>query len=134
MTPQPTTAYDLKCSPREIVALSLLLGVCLVALSARRAARPNAIGGDIPVYTAHVRAAAEKINPNTANAASLRRLPNIGPKRAAAIAAYSRQHAPAPFRRAEDLTAVRGIGPETVRRIRPLLALPASDAPPAAGH
>ncbi|MBE0536326.1 MAG: ComEA family DNA-binding protein [Phycisphaerae bacterium] len=65
----------------------------------------------------------ELINPNTADAASLARLPNIGPKRAQAIVAY-RQNATgqaAAFRRAEDMEKVSGIGPKTVDRMRPWL-------------
>ena len=70
----------------------------------------------------------EKIDPNTASAASLRRLPGIGPARAGAIIEHRRQSRPdrRAFERAEDLQAVSGIGHGTVKRIRADLALPAS--------
>lgn len=69
---------------------------------------------------------AERIDPNRACAASLMRLPGIGPSRAAAICARRAQlHAAgAAFRRASDLEAVPGIGPKTVEAIRPWIELP----------
>ncbi|KPK79804.1 MAG: hypothetical protein AMJ81_12780 [Phycisphaerae bacterium SM23_33] len=76
--------------------------------------------------------AAEKIDPNTASAASLRRLPNIRLVRARAIVAYRREHPSPAFRSAEDLARVRGIGPGTVEAIRDYLKLgapPGTDAP-----
>ncbi len=61
-----------------------------------------------------------RINPNTAPAASLMRLPNIGPKRAQAIVEY-RQAVGGPkpaFEKADDLEKIKGIGPATVQGIR----------------
>jgi len=61
-----------------------------------------------------------RINPNTAPAASLMRLPNIGPSRARAIVEY-RQAAGGPgpaFEKAEDLEKIKGIGPATVAGVR----------------
>lgn len=57
-----------------------------------------------------------RINPNTAPAASLMRLPNIGPKRAQAIVEYRRAvRGPRPaFEKADDLAKIKGIGPATV--------------------
>ncbi len=62
----------------------------------------------------------ERIDPNTADAVELDRLPGIGPSTAAAIVS-SRAEGP-PFSRAEELGRVSGIGPATVERIRPWLA------------
>ena len=64
-----------------------------------------------------------RINPNAAPAASLMRLPNIGPKRARAIVEY-RQAAGGPeraFDKAEDLAKIKGIGPATVEGLRQCL-------------
>jgi competence protein ComEA len=61
-----------------------------------------------------------RINPNTAPAASLMRLPNIGPKRARAIVEYRRAvGGPKPaFEKADDLARIKGIGPATVEGVR----------------
>jgi len=60
----------------------------------------------------------EHINPNTAPAASLMRLPGIGKVRAMDILASRKT---APFSNAADLERVRGIGPKTVEKIAPYL-------------
>jgi competence ComEA-like helix-hairpin-helix protein len=64
----------------------------------------------------------EKINPNNAPAASLIRLPGIGPARASAIIDYredfKRENGDVPaFRNYDDLCKVRGIGPATAKNI-----------------
>jgi competence ComEA-like helix-hairpin-helix protein len=61
----------------------------------------------------------EKINPNDASAASLKRLPGIGPARAGAIVTYREDFAenedgPA-FQDANDLRNVKGIGPKMIK-------------------
>ena len=73
------------------------------------------------VIPGRVESARQKINPNTASGASLQRLPGVGPTRANGIIEYRRRHWYRPFRKAEDLEAVDGIGPGTVERIRPYL-------------
>ena len=62
-----------------------------------------------------------KIDPNTANAASLQRLPGIGPVLAEAIVQYRNERGPSLFATADDLAGVKGIGPATIERIRSLL-------------
>ena len=61
-----------------------------------------------------------RINPNTAPAASLMRLPNIGPKRAQVIVEYRRAvgGSKSAFEKAEDLEKIKGIGPATVEGVR----------------
>jgi hypothetical protein len=67
------------------------------------------------------------LDPNRADAATLETLPGIGPVRAAAIVAERRRR---PFARVADLARVRGIGPRTLTRIAPWLAVraPAADS------
>ena len=61
--------------------------------------------------------AAEKVNINTADAATLDRvLVNVGPSKAEAIVAYRKQNGP--FRSAEQLAQVKGIGLKTVEKNR----------------
>ena len=63
------------------------------------------------------------INPNTAEIASLIRLPSIGPARARDIVAYRNSHEvdkPA-FKCASDMENIKGIGPKTVEKLKPYL-------------
>jgi competence protein ComEA len=64
--------------------------------------------------------AAEKVNINTADAATLDRvLLNVGPSKAQAIVDYRKQNGA--FRSAEQLAQVQGIGLKTVEKNRDLI-------------
>jgi competence protein ComEA len=64
--------------------------------------------------------AAERVNINTADAATLDRvLVNVGPAKAEAIVAYRKAHGP--FRSAEQLAQVQGIGLKTVEKNREMI-------------
>lgn len=106
-------------------ALGALIVACSLAailLVGRAASGRFALGAGIATDAARVAAAREKINPNTATVASLRRCPHLGPVRAQAIVAYrAGREAPA-FAAPGDLERVKGIGPGTVRRIAPHLS------------
>jgi competence protein ComEA len=69
--------------------------------------------------------APRKIDVNTADAAALCELPGIGPSLAARIVAYRDAHGP--FGKAEDLTAVGGIGPATAEKLRPFVTCGAQE-------
>ena len=56
---------------------------------------------------------------NQASAEDFAALPGVGPKLAGQIVAYREKHGP--FRRVEDLLAIRGIGPKKWKAIRPYL-------------
>ena len=64
----------------------------------------------------------EKIDPNRADAEALQRLPGVGAATAAAIIAA--RDSGGPFRAADDLLRVRGIGPGKLARMREHLSLP----------
>jgi competence protein ComEA len=81
-------------------ALGLVLALLLAATDA--AAKPPLAPG-------------ERIDVNRAGAAELMRLPGVGRRRAEAILA---QRAKRPFRRPEDLAAVKGISPAWVAKHR----------------
>lgn len=71
------------------------------------------------------------ININTASAAELVRLPQIGPARAQAIITERQTR---PFRSVDDLIRVPGIGPGILQQLRPLVSLgsePGATAQPA---
>lgn len=72
----------------------------------------------------------ERIDPNTASAEELDRLPGVGP--AVADRIVEERARGGPFRSAADLARVPGIGPKAVERIAPYLSLPPT-APPQAG-
>lgn len=94
---------------RAIAVAAALLGAS-PALAAKRALGPG-----------------ERIDLNRAGIAELTRLPGLGQKRAQAIvAARARQ----PFRRVEDVVAVKGIGPGWLARVRSNLVVSGA-APPA---
>ncbi len=71
--------------------------------------------------------AAERIDPNTASATELERLPRVGPGLAARIVA--RRESAGPFRTLADLDSVPGVGPALLAEVAPHVAL--APAPPA---
>ena len=67
------------------------------------------------------RAPVATIDINQASARDFERLPGIGPKLAQQIVAYRQKHGP--FRRVEDLMALRGIGLKKWKAIRPYITV-----------
>lgn len=63
----------------------------------------------------------EKLDPNSASDSQLDRLPGVGPVVARAI--VENRTSEGPFRAPQDLLRVRGIGPATLKRIRPHLTI-----------
>lgn len=61
------------------------------------------------------------LNVNTASSSELQALPGIGPKKAEAIVTF--RTANGPFRQVEDLVQVKGIGPKTLNKLRPLVTV-----------
>lgn len=62
------------------------------------------------------------IDPNSAPQEDLELLPGVGPSLARQIIAYREKNGP--FRSADDLARVSGVGPKTVERIRAYLRFP----------
>ena len=103
------------------------MGLCAAAWGATAvgAAGPRRlISPQIPVDPSRVSAASQRVDPNEADLASLVRLPGIGPTRARAILKYRQGRTGRAFVRADDLTAVPGIGPGTLDHLREHLDLP----------
>jgi len=125
---RPPDRHDLSLTPANGVTLLIVCAVAAVPLAAMALSGRTWIGDDPPVWPQRFQAATERIDPNTASAASLRRLPGIGQVRADAIIAYRAGHGAPRFVRPEDLTAVAGIGPGTIRQIAPYLTLPGAAA------
>jgi competence protein ComEA len=72
----------------------------------------------------------ERLDPNTATAVELQRLPRVGPRLAGRIIEH--REANGPFRTLQDLDAVPGIGPAMLEAITPHVSLPAAPSRAAA--
>ena len=86
-------------------ALAGVLAALLFTSAARAAPRPALEG---------------LVNINTATTQELQLLPGIGPAKAQRVIDYRSGH---PFRTIEELARVKGIGPKTVRKLRPHLTV-----------
>jgi len=130
--------YDLSWRRGNVLAL---LALCVLAggwLAVMRSARTVSVGARIPVDSEKVARATEKIDPNVATPASLRRLPGIGPTIAERIVEYRQARGERCFRRPEDLLKVPRIGPKTVENVRRHLKIgglegKAADSQPSGG-
>jgi len=124
MKPTSRGRYDLKWRRNNLAALILLCAVAAGWLGARYFFRSTDLGRTPPVNAARVNAAEEKIDPNTASAASLQRLEGIGEAKAQAIVEYRESHGPAAYTQPADLAKVKGIGPRIVSNIERNLKFP----------
>jgi competence protein ComEA len=71
----------------------------------------------------------ERIDLNRATVAQLMRIPGVGEKKAQAIVAH---RAKQPFRRAEDVLAVKGLGPAWFAKVKANLSVGSAATPAAA--
>lgn len=72
--------------------------------------------------------AADKVNVNTADAATIAAALNgVGESKAEAIVAYRQEHGP--FKSADQLAQVKGIGLKTVEKNRDMIEVAAAPAP-----
>ncbi len=85
----------------RLVAAAVAAGLLLAAAPALAAKKP--LGP------------ADRIDVNRASVQELMRLPGVGEKKAQAIVAF---RARAPFKRAEDVVAVKGLGPAWFNKVK----------------
>jgi len=78
-----------------------------------------ALAFGMPAHAAD--APAGKVNINTANVEQLSQLPRVGPKVAQRIVEFRKENGP--FKKAEELMGVKGIGEKTFEGLRPFLSL-----------
>jgi len=102
-----------------LIALILLAGA---GLSIQAYRHPIDYSDPPPAIGPRTNELADRIDPNSATAAELSSIPNLGPAHAAAIIAYRESFTAAhPGRRAfekiEDLTKVKGIGHATAEKL-----------------
>lgn len=96
-------------------ALKVLVAAALILSAAPALAAKKALG------------ASERIDVNRAGVVELQRLPGVGEKRAQAIVAA---RAKQPFKRAEDLLTVKGIGASWLTKVRNNLQVGAATTAP----
>jgi len=139
MTSPARQRVSLRWRRDDCVALVVLVGAWGAYLVWAGAAGGGLLGGAVATDPHKIDLVRERIDPNTATAASLRRLSMIGPEKAKAIVDYRRAKARAggrAFHFVEDLQDVPGIGPGIVARVRDFVTLPRLDpaALPAGGR
>jgi competence protein ComEA len=78
------------------------------------------LAGFVPAF-AQTKGGAEKVNINTASAAELEKLPQIGPQIARRIVDFRKESGG--FKRIEDLMKVKGIGEKTFDRLKDLITV-----------
>ena len=125
MSPTAQRRFDFQWRRGHLAAL---LALCLVAsagLGGRAWRRPREVARRIGVQERRVALARERIDPNTASVASLRRLPGVGPAKAQAIVDFRETHGPVAFRSLGDLERVPGIGPVIAESMGPYVSIPA---------
>jgi DNA uptake protein ComE-like DNA-binding protein len=111
-------------------ALIALVGAVTVFLGIAAHRSPVYVGpvpGAVGIRAAELE---DRLDPNTASAADLSSLPELGRKRAAEIVGYREDFVAAhpgklAFSRPEDLRRIKGIGPATVEKIAPFLSFEA---------
>lgn len=118
-------AYDLWRAMRPLAAAP-----SQYPASTARFPRSGVSGAGAPRETTAARdSAAPRVDLNRADAMELDRLPGIGPVLAQRIVEHRARHGP--FRRIEELRAVRGVGPRLLERLRSHVRL--GSAGPAGG-
>jgi DNA uptake protein ComE-like DNA-binding protein len=130
--PQLIPKYDLTLARGNLLAVMVLLLASSAALAVLASEKNDySPHGVLPIDRGRVALADEKIDPNTAPPASLRRLHRMGPKLTEALVQYRQQyvrlHDRPAFVYAEDLDAVKGIGPEMASQYKEHLCLPSAD-------
>ena len=128
--PSKTTRRAFLSAERGAVLLIfLLIGVLICIWIARRGGWR---GDSLVAATQPAGLYANQLDPNTASFQALAQVPGLGEARARAIVEYRTNCRQSPaFTQPSDLRKVkRGIGPQTIARLAPFLAFPATAPDP----
>ena len=111
------------------IALLVIVAALLTYLTIRYLLNPIYVSNPQPLEPSRAAELVDRIDPNTADVATLAALPTLGEKRAKLIVDYrearrARDPNALVFTRLEDLLRVRGIGPATIDQMRPYLEFP----------
>ncbi len=114
------------------IALGTLSGILVFLLLINYWRRPDRLGSPTITHT-ELPALPQKMNPNTASAAALARIPHIGETLATRITDYraARQSTATDgivFRALTDLDNIPGIGKKLLEQLEPFLEFPAARA------
>jgi competence protein ComEA len=123
MGAKPIHRLDLTWRRPNLAVLLVLCALAGAALLAEALGDRCWTAQGLPVDQARVSAVEEKIDPNVAPPASLRRLRQIGPARAKAIVDYRQANGPRPFATVEDIKKVKGIGPGLLEQFQDQLEI-----------
>jgi DNA uptake protein ComE-like DNA-binding protein len=115
---------DMLWTAPNLAAAIILCAAGGAALAMRAGAARVDLGDTPPMDARRAEGVREQIDLNTAPAASLRRLPGLGPVRAAAILEHRAATTAPAFRSLQDLERVRGIGRLTAESLRQFLRFP----------
>jgi hypothetical protein len=110
------------------IGLATLLFLLLALLTIQYLRRPARLNDPIILHGQPL-TLPTRIDPNTASAAELTRIPHLGEKLAAKIIDYRTLRQPLTpdaiiFHSPEDLTHIPGLGPKTLTQLRPYLQFP----------
>lgn len=122
-------AAHLSLDPSQRRVLAILLGLLILYGGVRFALQPVYIDDPQPPAGDRSAELADRLDPNTADAAELSALPGIGDKRAKAIVAWRekvrlRDGKANPYESADDLYKVAGFARATVEQLTPYLVFP----------
>ncbi len=101
--------------------LTILCTLAMAVLISQGFTAEHDVGEQQPDSAEAAVMAIDKIDINQADQAELTKLPGIGTSTAAKIAAY--RDANGPFKSMEELLNVKGIGPDKLEKIKPLVTL-----------
>jgi Helix-hairpin-helix motif len=124
----PTPPDEWGWTRPQRIGLATLLFLLLALLTIQYLRRPARLTDPIIIHGNPI-TLPTRIDPNTATAAELTRIPHLGEKLAAKIIDYREARKPLTpdaivFHTPEDLTHIPGLGPKTLDQLRPYLQFP----------
>lgn len=125
MSPQAPQLWTLG----QRVALLAIVAALFLYLAIRYFLNPTYVSNPQPAEPSRASELVDRIDPNTADVATLAALPTLGEKRAKLIVDFRESRRAAKpngvvFERLEDLLRIRGIGVATIDQLRPFLTFP----------
>jgi hypothetical protein len=117
-------------------AIVILLAAILIYLTIRLIRNPVYVADPQPRDGPRAAELADRIDPNTADVATLAALPMIGQRRAQDIVEYrerfvAQNPGKRAFTRVEDLLRIKGFGTAMIEHVRPYLTFPREQPAPA---